>query len=96
LKVFDNRVLSKIFGCRSERVRGGWRKWHSECNFMSEWAGRVAPMCEKHFGGATQKAGIRWRIILIRDLNKLEVFSLVQDRYTWRAVVSLIITLRFP
>jgi hypothetical protein len=27
LKVFENRVLRKIFGRRSERVRGGWRKW---------------------------------------------------------------------
>jgi hypothetical protein len=26
LKVFENRVLRKIFGRRSERVRGGWRK----------------------------------------------------------------------
>jgi len=26
LKVFENRVLRKIFGHRSERVRGGWRK----------------------------------------------------------------------
>jgi hypothetical protein len=28
--VFDNRVLSRIFGARREEVLGGWRKLHDE------------------------------------------------------------------
>jgi hypothetical protein len=27
--VFDNRVLRKIFGLKSEKVRGDWRKLHN-------------------------------------------------------------------
>jgi hypothetical protein len=28
--VFENKVLRKIFGPRSDEVRGGWRKLHKE------------------------------------------------------------------
>jgi hypothetical protein len=28
--VFENRVLRRIFGQRSDEVMGGWRKLHSE------------------------------------------------------------------
>jgi hypothetical protein len=30
LKVFENRVLSKIFGRKREEVAGGWRRLHNE------------------------------------------------------------------
>jgi hypothetical protein len=30
LKVFENRVLRRIFGPKSEEVIGGWRKLHNE------------------------------------------------------------------
>jgi hypothetical protein len=29
LKVFENRVLRRIFGCKTEEVVGGWRKFWS-------------------------------------------------------------------
>jgi hypothetical protein len=30
LKVFQNRVLRRIFGPKREEVQGGWRKLHNE------------------------------------------------------------------
>jgi hypothetical protein len=30
LRVFENRVLGKIFGPKRDEVTGGWRKLHSE------------------------------------------------------------------
>jgi hypothetical protein len=30
LRVFENRVLRRIFGSKREEVTGGWRKLHNE------------------------------------------------------------------
>jgi hypothetical protein len=30
LRVFENRVLRRIFGPKREKVTGGWRKIHNE------------------------------------------------------------------
>jgi hypothetical protein len=30
LRVFENRVLRRLFKANMEKVRGGWRKLHSE------------------------------------------------------------------
>jgi hypothetical protein len=30
LKVFENRVLRRVFGCKRGYVSGGWRRLHSE------------------------------------------------------------------
>jgi hypothetical protein len=62
LRVFENRVLRRIFGPKMDRVTGGWRKLHNEehHNLYSSpsvnriiksrrmrWAGHVARMGEK-------------------------------------------------
>jgi hypothetical protein len=58
LRVFENRVLRRIFGPKRDKVTGGWRKLHNEeLNFCSSpsvirmikerrlrWAGHVAGM----------------------------------------------------
>jgi hypothetical protein len=59
LRVFENRVLKKIFGLKMDEIIGGWRKRHNEqlCNVFAllniirtiksrtmRWAGRVARM----------------------------------------------------
>jgi hypothetical protein len=62
LRMFDNRVLRRIFGPKRDGVTRGWRKLHNEelLNFYSspsiirfiksrrmKWAGHVARMGEK-------------------------------------------------
>jgi hypothetical protein len=62
LRVFENRVLRRIFGTKRYEVTGGWRKLHNEelhnlYSFPSiiriiksrrmRWAGHVARMGEK-------------------------------------------------
>jgi hypothetical protein len=62
LRVFENRVLRRIFGSKRDQVMGGWRKLHNEelHNLYSStsiiriiksrrmrWAGHVARMGEK-------------------------------------------------
>jgi hypothetical protein len=61
LRVFENRVLRRIFGLKRDEVTGGWRKLHNEelHNLYSspaiimikfrrmKWAGHVARMGEK-------------------------------------------------
>jgi hypothetical protein len=62
LRVFENRVLLRIFGPKRDEVTGGWRKLHNEelLNLHSSpntirminsrrmrWAGHVARMGEK-------------------------------------------------
>jgi hypothetical protein len=61
LRVFENRMLRRIFGPKRDEVRGGWRKLHNEGlhNLYSSpsiirmiksrrmrWAGHVARMKE--------------------------------------------------
>jgi hypothetical protein len=62
LRVFENRVLRKIFGSKRDEVTGEWRKLHNEelCDLYSSpsiiritksrrmrWGGHVARMGEK-------------------------------------------------
>jgi hypothetical protein len=34
LRVFENRVLRRVFGLKRDEVMGKWRKWHNE-NFIT-------------------------------------------------------------
>jgi hypothetical protein len=62
VRVFENRVLRRIFGPKRDEVKGGWRKLHNEelCGLYSapsiirrmtarriRWVGHVAQMGEK-------------------------------------------------
>jgi hypothetical protein len=62
LRVFENRVLRRIFGSKRDEVTGEWRNMHNEelrdlCSFASiirimksrrmRWVGHIARMGEK-------------------------------------------------
>jgi hypothetical protein len=61
LRVFENRVMRKIFGLKRNEVTGGWRKLHNEelhdlyslpsiiiiIKSRMRWVGHVARMGEK-------------------------------------------------
>jgi hypothetical protein len=49
LRVFENRVLSRIFGRKRDEVMGGWRKLHNELRDLysspimrMKWVGHLA------------------------------------------------------
>jgi len=79
LRVFENRVLSRIFGTKGEKVTGGWRKIHNkELNDLyssnifrviklrrMRWAGHVAQM-----GREEVYAGFWWGIM--KEIDHLE------------------------
>jgi hypothetical protein len=77
LRVFENRVLRKIFGPKRDEVTGGWRKLHKEelhnlyCSpsiisriksRRMKWAGQVAGM-----GRRGIHIGYWWEIQKERD-----------------------------
>jgi hypothetical protein len=63
LRVFENRVLRRIFGPKRDEVTGGWRKLHNERNLYSSpdifwmiktrirWAKHVALMGSEKCSG---------------------------------------------
>jgi hypothetical protein len=70
LRVFENRVLSRIFGPKRDEVTAGWRKMHNEelHNLYSSpsiiriiksrriiWAGHVARMGRRGFWWESQE-----------------------------------------
>jgi len=60
MRVFENMVLSRIFGSMRDEVTGKWRRLHNEelndlysspntmpvIKSRRRWGGHVAPMCE--------------------------------------------------
>jgi len=77
LRVFENRVLRRIFGPKRDEVRGEWRKLHNEelndlysspnivhviKSRRMRWAGHVARMGEGRGG-----AGFWWGNLRERD-----------------------------
>jgi hypothetical protein len=47
LRVFENRVLRRVFGPQRDEVTGDWRKLHNEEDDEMGRAGHVAGMGEK-------------------------------------------------
>jgi hypothetical protein len=105
LRVFENRVLRRIFGPKRDEVMGEWRKLHNyELRDLyaspsiiriiksrrMRWAGHVARMGEK-----------RKEYRLLVDLEEVgwgdvDWIGLAKDRNRWRALVNSVLNLRVP
>jgi hypothetical protein len=127
LRVFENRVLSKIFGPKRDEVTGEWRKLHYEelRNLLSspsiiriiksrrnKWAAYAARMGENRnaykllVGKPEGKRPLgrprrRWVDNIRMNLGEVEWgdvdwIGLAKDRNRWRALVNLVLNLRFP
>jgi hypothetical protein len=127
LRVFENRVLRKIFGPMRDEVTGGWRKlYNGELRDLysspsiiriiksrrMRWAGHVARMGEKRnasgllVGKPEGKRPLgsprrRWVDNIKMDLLEIggggvDWIGLAQDRDNWRALVNVVMNLRFP
>ena len=105
LRVFENRVLRRIFGARRDGVTGEWRKLHNE-ELRLRWAGHVAGMEEGRgvykvlVGKPVGKRPLgrprrRWEDNIKIDLHDMgrgcgDWMGLAQDRDRWRALVSTV------
>ena len=82
LRLFDNRVLRRIFGSKRDEVTGEWRKLHNEelndlysspnivrviKSRRMRWAGHVARMGER---SGEEYTGVWWRNL--RERGHLE------------------------
>ena len=75
LRVFENRVLRRIFGPKRVKATGKWRKLHNEnlysplniiwvMKLRKRWVGHVAgkARCIQGFGGETSGKETTWKI----------------------------------
>jgi hypothetical protein len=127
LRVFENRVLRRIFGRKRDEATGEWTRLHNEelndvysspniirviKSKRMRSAGHVARMGEKR--GAYRilvgrpegrrplgRPRRRWDDNIKIDLQEvgwwgMDWIELTQDRDRWRAVVNVVMNLRFP
>jgi hypothetical protein len=69
LRVFDNRVLKRIFGPNRNKVTGEWRKQHEELNdlYCSPSIVRVIKIEKNEMGGTCSNMGeirVAYRILV--------------------------------
>jgi hypothetical protein len=95
LRVFENRVLIRVFGPKRDEVTGGWRKLHNE-----ELHGNIlvgGPEGRRPLGRPKR----RWEDNIKMDLREIgfggvDWIHLPQDRGRWRAVVNTVMNLLVP
>jgi hypothetical protein len=101
LRVFENRVLRRIFGPKRDEVTGEWRKLHNEqlCNFYS--LPSIIRIKKWRRVRRVTRMGYWWVDNIRMDLGEVgwgavDWIGLSQDRNRWRALVNLIMNLRVP
>ena len=125
--MFENIVLRRIFGRRSDELTGEWRRLHNEeLNDLKSspnivrvlksrrmrWAGHVARMGEDRgvyrvlVGKPEGKRPLgrlrrRWVDNIRTDIQEvgcgyMDWIGVVQDRDSWRTLVSTVMNIRVP
>jgi hypothetical protein len=91
LRVFENRVLRRIFGPKSDEVTGEWRKLHNELHSLysspniirqiksrrMRWAGHVAHMGEERYA---------YKVLVVKPEGKR---PLERPRRRWEDEIKL-------
>jgi hypothetical protein len=96
LRVFEKRVLRKIYGPKREED-GSWRKLHNE------WGGVFTGFLVGRPEGKRplRRPKRRWEDNIKMDLREIGIdgvkwIQLAQDRVQWRACVNTVMNLRVP
>jgi hypothetical protein len=97
LRVFENRVLRKIFGPKRDE-NGSWRKLHNDELHRCVYRVLVGRPEGKRPLGRPRR---RWEDNIKTDLREIGIdganwIQLAQDRVQWRACVNTIMNLRVP
>jgi hypothetical protein len=105
LRVFENRVLRKIFGPKREED-GSWRKVHNELHslYSSPNIVRVIKSRRMRWAGHVARMAIprrRWEDNIKMEFREIGIYGanwirLAQDRVQWRAFVNTVMNLRVP
>jgi hypothetical protein len=75
LRVFECRVLRRIFGPKRDEVAGDWRKLHNEDlndKYSLPYIVRVIKSRRMRWGGACSTYGGKWRWGKLRERDHLE------------------------
>jgi hypothetical protein len=103
LRVFENRVLRRIFGPKRDLVRGEWRKLHNEelyvLYFIPDiirviigfWRENLREEDHVEDSGIDGRVMIKYIFEMVRGMDWID---LTQDRDRWRAVVNAVMNLR--
>jgi hypothetical protein len=99
LRVFENRVLRRIFGPKREEVAGGWGRLHNEGfhNFYSSpniirviksgkmiWTGHVARMHTKSFVGKYEiRDHLGHKSHTLEDNSKMDLKEMKYENVKW-------------
>jgi len=110
LRVFENMVLRRIFGPRTDEVTGEWRKSHNEelndlysspnivrviKSRRMRWAGHVACMGEERIPRRRCVDNIRIDLQEV-GCGYMDWIGLAQDRDRWWTLVGAVMNFRVP
>jgi hypothetical protein len=99
LRVFENRVLRRIFGPKRDEVTGGWRKLHNEKLHNLYSSPSVIRMIKsKRMRWARHVAWMNNIKTVLRETgwDGMDWIDLAQDRDQWRALVNTVTNVRVP
>jgi hypothetical protein len=100
LRVFENRVLSRIFEPSRIEVLGRWRKLHNE-ELRELYSSPSIIRMISYEKRPLRRPRCRWMDNIKMDLGDvgwggMDCIGLAQDRDKWRALVNAVMSLRVP